>query len=491
MQIESISLHEVYQHLVNVVGSQSYILSDCVTSVVSIKKDSSLSSQINTLAVDSKGTLYVSEEFIENHVPDNQALTVFLMHELLHAVLADTRFMDRIEKDDPERQIKMLAANIAFDCRINALLSIVYNKELNVDNVFRDLFNSFSNQGNPEPLQYLLYAGNEYLVDTHFGQEAKEIYNKFYKQGDIRDFYDLYEIVLNYLRQNKDKYQNSPKVILIGSHGEEGEDPPKDGQGNAIEVSPETAEAIGRAISEHIQEKELKNELGKDKKGGKQAGKGEKLVETFVPLLEKVEDRKIPVEFLKKLSIDSISKNIKLAATKRVAKWTTSPVIPQKFAKSDIMRVMLDMDILLWKHNRMTTIYDPTMVPIYFDVSGSMTSFIPTVLDLILNIDAKISHIWCFSDYVEKHTLDDLKARKIKTSGGTSFDAVLNHIEESNFSAALIITDGDCHVYRQKPDCLNDIVTLLTPHGNESNWFSKTFPDRTFDLNKLVGEVTK
>jgi len=489
MQIDKINLQEVYEYLIQVVGNQSYILSDCVTSVVSIAKESKLSSQINTLAVDSKGTLYVSEEFIEKYVVDNQALTVFLMHELLHAVLSDVKFMDKIDKKDPERQIKMMAANIAFDCRINALLSLVYNKELNVNNVFKQLFTTIAEEKEPSPLQYLLYAGNSYNVEQHFGEEAKNLYLKFYIEGDIKDFYDMYEIILNYLRNNKDQNNSATTVVLIGSHWEEG-DTPSDADGNPIEISPETAEAIGQAISEHIQEKELKGEF-KDAKGGSKASKGDKIVETIVPLLEKAEDRKIPVDFLKKITIESISKNIKLAATKRVAKWTTSPVIPQKFAKSDVMRVMLDMDILLWKHNRMTTVYDPTMVPIYFDVSGSMTSYIPTVLDLIINIDAKISHIWCFSDYVEKHSMDDLKNRKIKTSGGTSFDAVLNHIEENNFSAALIITDGECHVYRPKPDCLKDAVTLLTPNGLDKNWFSITFPDRTHDLNKVVGETSK
>ena len=490
MQTTEIDLHEVYSYLIDVVGSQSYILSDCITNVNFIEKDSKLGSYINTLAIDSKGTLYISQEFLEKYVKSNQALTVFLMHELLHAVLADTKFIDTISKTDPERQIKQLAANIAFDARINALLSVVYNKELNVKNVFKTLFETVEQEGNSDALRYLLYADNQYHVEQNFGSVGRELYDRFYIEGDIRDFYEMYEVVLEYLRKNKDKYQSGSKVVLIGSHGEEDESP-QDQDGNTIEISEETAEAIGRALSESIQEKELKGELQNQNGTGKKAGTGTTLVDTLIPVLEKIENRKIPVEFLKKVSLESIAKNIKLAATKRVAKWTSSPVVPQKFAKSDVMRVMMDMDILLWKHNRITYVYDPTLVPIYFDVSGSMTSYIPTVLDLILNIDAKISHIWCFSDYVVQHSIDDLKSRKIKTSGGTSFDAVVDHIEENNFSAALIITDGECHSSRSVPDCLKDVVTLLTPYGTKNNWFSAKFPDRTYDLNTVVGETVK
>lgn len=486
MKVNQIRLSSVYNYLTEVIGNQSYILSDCVTRVENVTKESKLGAYINTLAIDAKGTLYVSENFIETHVQDEKALTVFLMHELLHAVLADTKFMERIGKNDPEKQIKLLAANIAFDARINAILSVLYDKELDVKNTFRNLFNTVAQNGaQKEPLHYLLYAENGYNVLDNFGEEAASIYNEFYKEGDIHDFYRLYEIILEYLRKNQDNNQNGQKIILIGNHSEDGKDP-LNAEGETIEVSPETAEAIGRAISESIQEKELKGEL-KDQ-GSKKAGKGDKIIETIVPILEKVETRTIPSEFLKKISIASIAKNIKLAATKKVAKWTTSPVIPQKFAKSDVMRIMCDMDILLWKHNKNTYIYDPMLVPIYFDVSGSMTSYIPTVLDLILNIDGKISYIWCFSDYVCQHSIQDLKDRKIKTSGGTNFENVVNHIEENNFSAAMIITDGEGSVYRDVPSCLEDVVTLLTPNGMRNNWFSQKFPDRTFDLNTVVGK---
>lgn len=484
MKVDEIRLSAVYDYLTNIVGNQSYILSDCIINVVNVKKGHKLENHINTLAIDSNGNLFVAEEFIEKYVEDEQALTVFLMHELFHAVLSDTKFMQAIDKADPEKQIKLLAANIAFDCRINAILSVLYNDNLRAAHVFTSLFeNVQKNNEKEEPLNYLLYPGNGYKVGHTFGEEALDIYIAFYQEGDIKDFYRLYEIVLDYLRNNKNKYQSNSSVVFIGNHSD-GEDSGENSE-EKIEISSETAEAIGRVISEAIQESELKGEL--QKSSSKRAGIGDKIIETVVPLLERIETRTIPSDFLRKISISSITKNIKLAATKKIAKWTTSPVVPQKFAKSDVMRVMFDMEVLLWKHNKNISMYDPTLVPIYFDVSGSMTEFIPTVLDLILNIDGKINHIWCFSDYVSQHSLQELKDRKIRTSGGTNFDNVVKHIEENNFSAALVITDGEGYVSLEVPDCLSDVVTLLTPHGVKTNWFSNKFPDRTFDLIELVG----
>jgi len=477
MKIEEINLSTVYSHLINIIGSQSYILSDCITSIKKVEKTSELSTYINTLAVDAKGTLYISEEFCENYIPDEKALTLFLMHELMHTVLADTKFMETIEKDDPEKQIKLLAANIAFDCRINALLYLLYEKELSVYQNFSSLF--IQDGTVKDPINYILFAKNSYVISTDLSLEFYEIYEDYYANGNIKDFYELYLLVLDYLRQNKNN-TTGQSVILIGSHGQ-GEG--NEGQAPGQTLTEEQAKAIGQAISDAIQEKALKEE-GKDK--GKRAGNGDKLAETLIPILEQRPQNTISLEILRRLSISSIAKNIKLAATKRVAKWSTTPVIPQRMAKSDMMSVMMDMDILLWKQKKYTTVYDPTLVPIYFDVSGSMTSYIPKVLELVFMIDAKIDHIWCFSDFVEKHTMKELKERKIRTSGGTSFNAVVKHVEENNFSAILVITDGEGSVTHQTPSCLRDVVTILTPNGYRNNWFSNFASGSTFDLNQIT-----
>jgi hypothetical protein len=480
MKINEISLREVYNHLINIIGNQSYILSDCIRSIVKIEKNHKLENSINTLAVDNDGRLYVSEKFCEDFVKDNKALTAFLMHELMHTVLADTAFMTRIDKKDPERDIKLLAANVAFDSRINAILYLLYDKELEVLNNFKNIYENEDIP--PNPIYCLLYAGNESAVKNTFGNEAHTIYKNYYNTNEIKDFYRLYEIVLDYLRNNKDQQDQNQKIILIGSHGEDGIKI-TDENGKEIEISSETAEAIGEAISDAIREKALKE--GDSKK----AGHNDKLVQNIIPALEKRIDKTIPSELLRKIAVTRLSSNMKMAATKKVAKWTTSPVVPQRLAKSDIISTMFGLDVMLWKHHKITKVFDPKLVPIYFDVSGSMTSYIPLVLDLILNIDARIDHIWCFSDFVEKHSLQDLKERKIRSSGGTSFDAVIQHISDSNFTHVMVITDGECGVSKRKPVGLYEVVTVLTPNGDKNNWFSKNFENNTHELKDLTEGV--
>lgn len=477
MKISEISLKEIYNYLIQIIGDQSYILTDCISSVQKVGAKDSLGSYINTLAVDNTGKLYISEKFCETYVPDNQALTGFLMHELLHRVLSDTAFMQRIDEKDPERKIKLLAANIAFDSRINAILYLLYEKELEIARNFKSLFEN--SETPPDPVHALLYGGNEAKVAQTFGIEALEIYKGYYSCNNIKDFYRLYEIILDYLRNNKDKYENNLDIILIGSHGENGLEI-TDEKGNKIEISDETAEAIADAVADAIREKQIKEGTGP------KAGNNDKLLEQIVPVLEKKVENKIPSELLRKIAVTRLATNMKLSATKRVAKWTTSPVVPQKFAKSDILSTMFGIDIMLWKHFKSTKVFDPRLVPIYFDVSGSMTSYVPLVLDLILNIDARIDHIWCFSDFVEKHSLQELKERKIRSSGGTSFNAVVRHIADNHFTNVMVITDGECSVTENKPECLVEVVTVLTPHGDKNNWFSRVFEGNTHNLKDLA-----
>ncbi len=499
---DKIELGLVYELIKKVIGSQSYILTDCISRVEYVKSKSKLSSFINTLAIDLNGTLYISEEFRTKFIPNETALTAFTMHEFFHSVLSDMNFMGKMDTlDEQELKLQRMAANIAFDCRINAVLYLLYEKSLDISKYFKAIYKD--PELPPDAIYELLTSGNSKAVEKGFGEEAKKIYDSYYQCEDLKDFYRLYEIVLEYLKKNKDKYSSPNSVMLIGSHNvdEDGDLCDNDGNkildkdGNPIAVEDLDNKDISKAISESLQEKEMKGEItqgklqdiaGSGQAGGKKAGIGTKIYEVLVPVLENRIDKAIPNSLLKKIAINSIAKNIKLSATRRVAKWTTSPVVPMSFAKPDIMSIITGMDVLLWKHKRMATVYDPRLVPIYFDVSGSMTEYIPMVLDLILNIDSKIDHIWCFSTYVSLHTLDELKNRKIRTDGGTSFDAVLRHVNENNFTAIMVITDGECYVNEKRPECLNEAVTILTPNGTKNNWFSQTFEDRTHDIKEIL-----
>ena len=497
MDFSKIDLSQVYFFLDKILEEESYILTDCISRVVAVKDKTPLASAVNTLAISRDGTLYISEKFCNEFVKDNLCLTVLLTHELLHQVLHDTAFMERIDKKDKDLRMKLMAANIAFDARINAVLSVLYNNSLNVNENFKNIYETIPEKDR-EPLLALCYSNNEATVKKLLGEEAVGIYLSFYERGDVKDFYRLYEIILEYMDANRSKYECPKKVILfIGNHGDgEGESiEATDENGDPIELCEQDRQAIGKALADKIKKDQIE---GKSPEGikppkesnGKQAGHYDIISTILVPILEQKVERTFSKDLLKKVAVDHICKNMKISATRKIAKWKSSPIIPKKLAKSDMLSVMMGMDVLLWKHYKETSLFDPKLVPIYFDVSGSMTSYIPLVLDLILTIDAKIDFIWCFSDYVVQHSLEELKDRKIKTSGGTSFEAVVQHIRENEFESVMVITDGYGSVNQEKPECLKEVITILVEGSDYNSWFSKKFPDKTYDLQKIVkGEV--
>jgi len=124
------------------------------------------------------------------------------------------------------------------------------------------------------------------------------------------------------------------------------------------------------------------------------------------------------------------------------------------------------------------------------DVSGSMTSYLPDICKLLTNLDNEIDYLWGFSTKVEKHTIDDLKANRLKSTGGTSFDCIVCHAAVNNLKNILIITDGHAYLTaydkNKKLDFIQNAIVLLTGHyPNHSNYFS-TIYKQSYLLEEFV-----
>jgi hypothetical protein len=89
------------------------------------------------------------------------------------------------------------------------------------------------------------------------------------------------------------------------------------------------------------------------------------------------------------------------------------------------------------------------VVPCYVDVSGSQTHVLPTVLPVVARLRETIGdEVYCFSNHIFDCPVLKLSQGYIKTSGGTDFDIIADHIIKNNFKSALILTDGQA--------CLSD-----------------------------------
>lgn len=495
MKIKEINLNLVYKSLEKILGTYSYIVTDLIKTCKKVDKKSKYYDFIQTLAIDKDGTLYINEEFCQDFVDDEEQLTVLFLHEIFHAVLADTRFIHNIPKEDKEYKLKQMAANISMDCRINSILGILYRKihaKENIKKIYKNIYNKLYEAMSEEqrltseepPIHRLLYNSEDNLpaIEKEFGPRITSLYKKITSSNYICDFSELYFELIDYFRKNSK--ESDECQVLIGSHGEG----TGSGSGNGIKLSPEQQEKVREAISNAIRNEEIKNSKGNiNQEGGRGSSSSNNSYLKIIPEIEGYEEKKIDRMLLKKLSVRSITHNILMSARKKVGKWTTSPVIPAHFSKCDIIKVICDIPVPLWRHKKYVTKFEPNLVPIYFDVSGSMDQYIPKILDLILNMDDRIEHIWCFSTFVERHTVDQLEKREISTSGGTDFQIVVDHAIQNNFTDIMVITDGYGYVKvpEDRHPSINSVCTILVPNSNTSNWFSKVY-ENSHDLEKVI-----
>ena len=128
--------------------------------------------------------------------------------------------------------------------------------------------------------------------------------------------------------------------------------------------------------------------------------------------------------------------------------------------------------------------------PIYLDVSGSMHSYLPKICGVISHVDNNIDYVWGFSNEVHKHSMEDLRKGRLKTTYGTDFDCVITHAIENNFRNIVLITDGYAWLNNYKESEVKSkikecIVILLDEYCARNNVLSNMY-EKTY----LLDEVT-
>lgn len=187
------------------------------------------------------------------------------------------------------------------------------------------------------------------------------------------------------------------------------------------------------------------------------------------------------------LAFNSIFANFRSQAKVKTGTWSTSPIIPNSLAISDSIKLSMDYPTLLFKKRKYETKIDKNLLPIYLDVSGSTQPYLPEIIALITNVSSLIDYVWGFSDFVHKHEMQDLKENRIRSSGGTSFDCIIEHAVQNKFRNIVVITDGDaaCKETEIIPS-IESVVTILFGYGYKENFFSKTYGNtHTIDEVKL------
>lgn len=453
-----ITLETVYKVLRTHFPRDAHVIITCIAEVIKIPDDGK-PSDLNTLAIDYQGNLYISEKFWNENIHTEDDLAVFLLHELFHQLTNDTHFIKRLNPKDEDLKLKKLAANIAMDARINAYITR-FSSIKDADKTFKSLYTKEMVQENP--LHGLLCPGYEDLVPTEM---MKSIYSHLYgrEDCDVFGFYDLYREVLKYLKDNAIHVD----VFLVGDHGDGKGDQETECESGAQEIPMEVKEALIDYLKEN------------GKNFGKKAGNSDALREQFIDSAIGI-DQAISLDYFKKLAFDSIMNNVRLVMQATSTERTKDLFIPNKISRSDIFKMMTGHIPISWDVFAVKPVRSKMKIPIYLDVSGSMHSYLPILIQLILNIRDDIEYVWGFSNKVVKHTMEDLRKKRIQTTGGTDFDCIIRHAEENNFNSILVITDGEAYTSLAtmgvRLPFLKDVVTVLcTNHRCTDNYFCKTY----------------
>ena len=189
---------------------------------------------------------------------------------------------------------------------------------------------------------------------------------------------------------------------------------------------------------------------------------------------------------------DSVFSNVKAQARKKVAKYSYSPLLPNKPSSMDLILMSAGIPPLLWRSKKYATVYDKQLLPIYLDVSGSTYAYLPDIIKMIVNASKEIDSVWGFSNRIAKHTIDQLKEGKINSTGGTDFNCIIEHAIENNFKHIVVITDGYASIPRrfvseidQKVPEISTVATVIFGGGTMHSYFSQAY-QKTYDLQEVI-----
>lgn len=497
-----LSFYTIFKALSELFPDSAFLIFNAIKNIVVIKDEIP---GFSTMGIDRKGNLYVHIDFWNTWMTNISALKTVLMHELLHYVSGDIYTL-KTEEDSKDYKLENLADMIAMDSRINAFIHTTVYHSRSEDarkfvSIYQDnnsfipsqFFHEFYNYDviNSDFLNKLLVPGS--MFDKHILDEFNlyKYYALFYSNNEFGSHKALSKVILDILKKRNKNQQGKTNILLIGSHGENGEeidleslDPDatviidKDSDLNNKENKEIKAHT---SYSEEDKEENLsiKQSVREALKGfAKSFGsnsKAKNLVSKYIADSLNVTE-KFDIARFKKFAFDSIFSNVRNQAKRCIGTWKTSPVMPNILSVSDTIKEAFDYPTMFFKRKKNIYTMDKNLLPIYLDVSGSTYSYLPEIINLISNISDKLDYIWGFSTEVVKHTIEDLVTRNIKTTGGTCFKCIIEHAIENDFKHIVVITDGDAsNPATEKISGIESVATILFGYANKQNYFSKHY----------------
>jgi len=480
-----ISFYSIYYALKAVFPDQADLIFSGIKKIYVVNDEM----VFNTIGISKDRNLIINKKFWNMYVTDYDSLKTLLTHELYHYVLGDIYSL-LTEDDDPEYQIKNMANNIAMDSRINAAICNIH-PQISPESFFSRMYDK--EKCDEFYMHKILTPGSTLDPDDENEAQLIPFYEKFYSEDDICAHHDLAEVVERLLRKDpRMKGKNKVKIKLLGAHGQKGiEDISEEDLKNAdiIEID------LSGLTKEQLEELKKAQQAGKKQEerqeginGGNtnnikealldaissqlQAGQSSNVAQTLINTCREITE-KFDINRFKKMAFDNIFHNVRSQARIKVGSYSTSPILPVRYNNFDLIKIALDIPVPFYKTRKYVSHFDKNLLPIYLDVSGSTTPYLPEIVRLIANVSEELDYVWGFSNIIHKHSIKDLDEGKITTTGGTDFDCVLDHAEKEQFEHIVVITDGYADTRRQgKPEWLKSVVTILFGGATKQNYFT-------------------
>lgn len=398
-------------------------------------------------------TLIFGKKFMQENMRSMEDCVYILSHELTHLVL--DHFAPDILAEFKSKELGQKASHIIVDCQVNAT---VYNS------LKEDKYLEFIKRYYPKgTMPYCFFRPDgepdqdEWVKEKGYEQRMNDLHRKLYSEQGISNS-DLIEGLMPWFEDKQNQQEMAEALSkLLGNHSDTFKDRAKNAQDESLE---ELTKAVARDTQDYLdknkgkgqgQESKSKGEgeeedqsSGKQPGNGKEAGEGENIRERDIKvMLDRLEYANAVKRQLKKAEVISPSSRIFKAIDEFSPKRSTRSPVPNFFDRRTAAFHSMGLTRIFHNHPQ---IGSKVIVPCYLDVSGSQDHVLPVMLPVVTRLKQKIGNfVYCFSTQIDEARIADLQRGKYKSTGGTDFNPVAEHILKNNFKNALILTDG--HAY--------------------------------------------
>lgn len=369
--------------------------------------------QDGTAAISKDGTVYYCPEFFEQHANTPDRVKDVVMHELMHPILGDMN-----------RDMGWLP-NIAGDIVINAML---YNLKLASCEFMKAYYPAneapwclLRPQSNPPKEVLGIYASvysSEFKSTWKLDQLGMRCENPFEIMRALQTIYP----------EGIDIFGD---WLLLGNHT--GGEPTKTEDGEYI--PPEVWGVPGEVTGDVA---EICEEMADEMAGG---GWGGTAADMAVRILRS--KKRIKTQLLRGFDTQNVANKLKQYYRGIVH---SRSMVPTTVSRNEAAKIAMGAPPLFYRKKIPTEhMLQKRGVAMYLDVSGSVYPYLPAILGIFKNLADEISAVYCFSNQVVEIAKEDFIAGRIKTTGGTDFNCIIDHAVEKKHEKILVFSDGDAH----------------------------------------------